>query len=229
MAMAIAVALKRPVSRVVYKVPTKDLLIEIRVGDIFKCRGDIVISTNVTFDTDTTNSLISTESLQGQFASEYYSGKLAELDKQIDDALSGVASNPINRGWGKSREYPIGTVAKISTHGQNFYWLAMAALDENRTARTDPNDVDAILNSLWQFIRSHGEMNQVVVPVIGTGRGRLNIQRRKMIEKIVQSFISASKVSAFAEGLTVVVHPSDAEKAELSLFEVKDHLNRNIE
>jgi hypothetical protein len=229
LAAVVAVALKRPVSKIVFKVPKRDLNIEVRVGDLFKSEGDIVVSTNTTFDTDTTNSLISSVSLQGQFSSRYFAGRLADLDRQIDEALAGVASAPVDRGWGKAREYPIGTVARLDTHGQTFYWLAMARLDENKTARASLEGVDKSLEALWSFVAQRGEMSTVVMPVIGTGRGRLTIQRRKMIERIVQSFVDSSREKAFAKGLTIVVHPDDAEKSELNLFEVKDHLKKNVD
>lgn len=203
--------------------------IEVRIGDLFKCDGDIVVSTNTTFDTDTANSLISPDSLQGQFTSRYYSGKLADLDKEIEDSLSAVGSTPVSRGWGKNKEYPIGTVAKLDTHGQRFYWLAMARLDANKTARSDLADIDTALSSLWDYVLKRGEMTTIVVPVIGTGRGRVNIQRRKMIERIVQSFVDGSRVTPFAKGLSIVIHPVDAEKSEISLFQIKDHLSKNID
>jgi len=51
-AVVIAVVTRRPVSRVRYKIPKKDFAFEVRVGDIFDASGEIVVSSNTTFDTD---------------------------------------------------------------------------------------------------------------------------------------------------------------------------------
>src|SRR6516164_6068916 len=61
-------------------------------------------------------------------------------------------------------------------------------------------------------------------PVVGTGRGRLQLPRRKLIELIAQSFADASRTKVFANKLAIVVHPEDAKRHEVNLFEIRDYL-----
>jgi hypothetical protein len=59
---------------------------------------------------------------------------------------------------------------------------------------------------------------------VGTGRGRIQLPRKKIIERIAQSFAYASRERTFANKLTIVIHPSDAAKYDVNLFEVRDYL-----
>ena len=61
-------------------------------------------------------------------------------------------------------------------------------------------------------------------PVIGTGRGRLGMSRKKMIGLIAESFVKASERGKFTDRLVIVVRPEDAARFEVNLYDVKDHL-----
>ena len=89
-------------------------------------------------------------------------------------------------------------------------------------------DVEESLEKLWQFIANQGNLKDIAVPLIGTGRGRLDLPRKKMVEKIAQSFADASKSRVFCNKLTIVVHPSDADRFEVNLFEVRDYLVQSL-
>src|SRR5438309_1376785 len=52
---------RRPITRFSYKVPGKDYVIEVRIGDIFDGNSDVIISANTTFDTNMANGLIATD------------------------------------------------------------------------------------------------------------------------------------------------------------------------
>jgi hypothetical protein len=65
--------------------------------------------------------------------------------------------------------------------------LAMAELNEHDNACSSPEEIQEALSSLWKFIAERGELGAVAIPVIGTGRGRLDVPRRKVIEWIAQS------------------------------------------
>src|SRR5262249_45212037 len=167
----------RPMRKVQYKLPKKDLCIVVQIGDILSCRGQVVISTNTTFDTDMSSGLIAPDSLQGQFALRYFNGNTEELDRLVSRSLGDPPhEKPISPG--KRRRYPIGTVAKVMAHGQNFYLLAMAELNEHGTAKSSGEDVERALDGLWDFIATKGELGEIVVPLIGTGRGRVELSRK---------------------------------------------------
>jgi hypothetical protein len=214
---------RRPVLKVSYKIPKKDFCYEVRIGDLLNSKEDIVVSTNTTFDTDIASGLISSKSIQGQVVTRFFDGKTEELDRQIRKSLTGVqygeAVSP-----GNKKRYPIGTVAKVSAHGKNFYFLAMAELNEHGTAQSDQSQIATSLEKLWEFVGRQGEIGDLAIPAIGTGRGRLELPRRKVVELIAQSFADASREKVFANKLAIVVLPEDAKRHEVNLFEIRDYL-----
>ena len=142
----------RPVKTISYKPRNRDLCFVVRVGDMLSCPGEIVISTSTTFDTDIASGLISQNSLQGQFANKFFEGKTDDLDKQLTRSLKDVESEGTAVSRGKSRRYPVGTVAKVHTHGQNFYFLAMSEFNEHGNASSTPAMIDTALAGLWRYM-----------------------------------------------------------------------------
>jgi hypothetical protein len=52
--------------------------------------------------------------------------------------------------------------------------------------------------------------------------------RKKMVERIAQSFAYASRDKIFSNKLIIVVYPGDADKFAINLFEVKDYLVQSL-
>jgi hypothetical protein len=220
---------RRPITRTVYKLPKMDLAIEVRIDDIFAVPGQIVVSSNTTFDTDTANGVIALDSLQGQFNARYYPNRLKDLDEDIDRELEGVPFEEVPNKVGKSKRYPVGSIARVNSHGQTFLFLAMAHMSEAGNARSSLEIIDESLSKLWEYINKRSELEDIVIPVLGTGRGRLKPSRKKMIERIAQSFVDASRDATFSGKLIIVVHPPDAARFEINLFEIRDHLSQNLQ
>ncbi len=227
-AIVIVVVTRRPVSRITYRVPGRDYTFEVKIGDLFKESGDVVISSNTTFDTNIASGLIASDSLQGQLAINVFQSNTEEIDKQLDAGLKNVPYEDRTDAKGKSREYALGTVAKVSVPGKNYYFVAMSRLNEHGTAQSTVRGVEDALDGIWKFVADQGELRTLVLPLMGTGRGRLAIPRKKMIERIAQSFADASKDKVFSSRLVIVVRPEDAERFALNLFEVRDYLARSL-
>ncbi|MFP5039941.1 macro domain-containing protein [Parasediminibacterium sp. JCM 36343] len=219
---------RRPVKKIRYKSPSHDLIIEVCIGDLFKIPGQKIISTNTTFDTDISSGIISINSLQGQFTQKFYPGDLPKLDKEIELGLQGIPYTVITKKSGKTHRYEFGTTIKLKLADQYFYWFAMSDLNESNTATTTQMDVNKSLDGLWAFIETKGEKLDTVIPLIGSGLGRLTTSRKKLIALIAQSFINASEKRIFSNKLTIVVYPGDIEKSGLNLFEVKDLLGHYL-
>lgn len=212
---AIAIYFRRPIGSICVTFPTADFAVEVRVEDLFEASGAIMISTNTNFEADVAGGKIAPGSLQGQFTARYFTGDQTSLIEKITKGLKEI---------GGSAPFPIGTTVPIVTHGKTFYFTAMADLNDQGNASTTTENVLLALEGLWRHVRDAGELQELVVPVIGTGRGRLTISRKKMIGLIASSFVHASRQRKFADRLVVVVRPEDASKFEVNLYDVKDHL-----
>lgn len=175
-AALVTVFTRRPVSKISYRIPKKDFGYEVIIGDLLESDStNIVISTNTTFDTDVASGLIHPDSLQGKFTSKYFAGNTVELDRQISSSLDGIEYQDHPDGKGKKRKYPVGTVAKVQSHGKTFYLSAMAELNSEGTAKSTPKMLDEALERLWHYIATQGELGDAAIALIGTGRGRVKL------------------------------------------------------
>lgn len=227
-AVIFVVVTRRPVSKVIYKVPKKDYAFEVKIGDIFRERGEIVVSSNTTFDTDMSSGLIATSSLQGQIATQFFNGQTVDIDRQIEASLAREKFIESEESPGKKKQYPLGTVARVSAHGKNFYFVAMSHMNSDGTAYSNVRMLDDALEGLWSSMARKAELGDIVMPLMGTGRGRVAMPRKKIIERIAQSFADASQDKIFSNKLTIVVRSEDASKFSLNLFKVRDYLSQSL-
>lgn len=216
---------QRPVISRCERLDGTDIWIEIRIADIFSINAAYVISTNSSFDTAVNDRLISRQSLQGAFTERFYD-KTEHLDGDLDQSLqheTASGDRPSKVG-GKSKIYPIGTVAKIAPKGQKAYLLAISELNEHGVAESSFEAVKTALASLWNFVSSKGGYDPLAIPVLGTGHGRLSTPRAVVIKEIVRSFVAACSERKFAGKLTVVISPKDYHDNGLDIYELGDFL-----
>lgn len=218
-AAIVSISVRRPIKCVQIALPHKDYSIEVRIGDIFETSGAIMISTNSNFEADVAGGRIATNSLQGQFTARYFTGNQNSLIDEIEEQLRLVGGN---------KPFPMGTTIPITTHGKTFYFTAMAALNQNGNASSTLANVKDSLDGLWSHVRNAGELQELAVPLVGTGRGRLNLPRKKMIELIAESFVLASMAGKFTEKLVICIRPEDAQRFQVNLYDVKDHLKQSL-
>ncbi len=213
----ISVLIRRPINSIVIEIPKNDILIEVRIGNIFDVSGAVMISSNTKFESDVAGGKIAVDSLQGQFTAKYFTGNQNELISKITDELNKIdATTP----------YPIGTTIPVTTHGKTFYFTAMADLNEQGNAYTTEDNIKSSLNGLWTHVRESGELQELALPIIGTGRGRLQISRKRMVALIAESFVKASEQCKFTDKLIIVIRPEDANKFGVNLYDIKDNLNQ---
>lgn len=212
----------RPVTVVRHRLKDRDVWIEIRIGDIFEVVGSLAISTNTTFDT--ASGIISRDSLQGQFTKKYYDTE-THLDQDLERALMDQDFEQLDdRRSGKTRRYPIGTVAMLQPKQRTVYMVAIADMNIYGVAAGSLDGVVESLGKLWYFVGERGEMQPLAVPVLGTGRARIQTEREEMIREIIASFVAACSEKKFCEQLTIVVSRSDYVTHEMDLEELGNYL-----
>lgn len=212
-----SILIRRPIKSILIPIAAHDFGVEVRIANLFNVGGAIMISTNTRFEADVAGGKIAPDSLQGQFTARYFTGSQNELLAKIADGLGKHDG---------SAPFPMGTTVPITTHGKTFYFTAMAELNEQGNAFTTLEDVKKALDGLWKHVRDAGELQELAVPAIGTGRGRLKQSRKRMIAVIAESFMKASEESKFTDKLVIVIRPEDASSFGVNLYDIKDHLNQ---
>jgi hypothetical protein len=184
-------------------------------GDLFDQEGHLVIGTCTTFDTSIPD-IIARSSIQAQFLDRVFSGSVADLDKQLEQALSlyrpvGSISKP-----GKQEKYAIGTVAILREHSRRFFWVAYTEMNERNEARGTMDGIWRSLDSLWKAITAAANGGRVCIPVIGGGQSRLSqiLPAQDSIRFIAMSFMLASRSEKICDELVIVARPADYERLD---------------
>lgn len=217
LSIGVSILIRRPIKSIFISIPKHDFGVEVRIANLFDASGAVMVSTNSKFEADVAGGMIAPDSLQGQFTARYFTGNQNELIAKIKDGLGKI---------GGAIPFSMGTTIPVTTHGKTFYFTVMADLNEHGNAFTTVDNIKQALDGLWGHVRQSGELQELAVPVMGTGRGRLQVTRKRMIAIIAESFVKASEVGKFTDKLVIVIRPEDANSFGVNLYDIKDHLNQ---
>lgn len=206
------------------KLRDRDVHVGFRVADALAINGALVVPTNTTFDMDIDGRMLDARSVQGALLRDRYKRRVEHLDHDISAALRGVPHVVLPEGSkpGKLLKYPIGTVAHVKHDNRHYYFLAISDINGDGRAAGSAASVQDSLPILWNDIRRRGERSDIVVPLLGTGHARTNLDRRSVAQMIVRSFVAATAESTFSERLTLSIHPTDAESSVLDLENLRN-------
>ena len=225
--LIVTLILRRPVLEISEKIRDVDSIVKIKVGDALELPQACVVSTTTTFDTDTTNGLIAPKSLQGRVTATYYNHH-SHLDADIDGVLADHPFENLSDAQqrkGKTKRYPLGTVVKISPIDRNFYLLAVANMNHLGNAQSSFQMVSDSLAALWTYLGEKGDYEaNLLIPVLGTGHGRIPESREEVIREIIGSFIAASLQKRICDTLTVLIYREDYYRLQLEMEELRLYL-----
>jgi hypothetical protein len=213
------------ISKIEHKIKSLDCQIEVVFDDILSLkRRTIVIPVNDVFDTEL-GETISLNSVQGQFTQKIFDNDVAKLDQTIENELryyNGERIVDSTKKYGKNVRYPIGTIIKVGNNPK--YILLVSARMEAEKKKARKITIDELwenLSSLWEFNKSFNSIDDICLPVIGTGFGRINSNIINVAKMIIVSFYSKSREEKIANKLTLVIKRGN-DKAfaihELALF-----------
>ncbi len=211
---------RREISR---QLSVPDTKITIKVGDLFREDGNLVIGFNDVFDTEKGN-IIKPSSIQGQFLTKIYNDDRIRLDRDIAVALQGVSGRQDSQKLqGKNKRYPIGTVATLTAGTKKYFLSAYSRMGNNLKAQSDIKKLSASLEMLWEEIRSKGQRETVVMAVLGSDLARIGTaSHSNLIKLIVASFILASREKPITQELVIVIHQSSLGK--INMIELNEFL-----
>jgi hypothetical protein len=211
----------RTVRRVRQEFRRPDMAIVVEEGDLFDQGAHLVVGFCDTFDTAADGGVVIDESsVQAQLLLRRYGGDVRRLDAALATALGAV--EPVGREdrevkpLGKLDRYPVGTVAVLGARPQLTFATAYSRIGNDYLAASSVEDLWFSLNRLWDTVRRHARMDQVAMPLVGSGLSRLDhLDQESLLRLILMSFIARSREGAICRELRVVVRPGDLERINM--------------
>ena len=199
-------------------------VIEITFGDLFTQDGIRVIAVSEFFDSKL-GMPVSDKSLHGIFLRKCFGGHPESFDKQVDEQLKNIKSCQIDKVEGKSRRYPIGSTALITANQDRYLTFALTEADP-KTCKvySDVAMMWKALDSLWQRVRIESNGDTVNLPLVGSGLAGLGLPARDLLDLLILSAITATKIQEVSRRIRIVLHPDRF--GDLDLNEVEEHWAR---
>lgn len=191
--------------------------IRIIAGDMFDLSASdehLIIGVSDSFDT--TEPMIASTSLQGQFLLKVYRNNSDQLNAAISEALKPYSdqAKPIpDKVNGNKLAYPIGTTAVLQAPGRTAFLIAYTRMDHEDHVSTTVDLVWESLTKLWERVRARGNSATVRMGVVGGGNANLSSTLPAMdaIRFQILSFVLASRSERVCDGLNIVVRRSEYE------------------
>ncbi len=213
-----------------YKVKNRDVSISIRIADIFSVKGALIIPINNRLDCDNQGIIQRSNSILRFFIQKIYNNIHSHLQTDIGQHIEDNAdwyssfSNVPNQG-----AYKIGTVVPIYRDEKQYYMLCSSTLNQQNRSKTTEDDLRNSLNELWEYLIHNGSKDNLILPIIGTGRGRITLTREEVIKETVLSFLVSLSTDSYCEQLTICIHPKDIKTNKMDMDEIlaftKRHCN----
>ena len=214
-----------PKSYFTFKVHNRDVLVSIKIGDIFEIDGALIVPINNRLDCDNNGIVKNSSSILKLFIDKVYEKTSAHLNTDICQQLQDKADwyeNFVEKNDPKT--YKVGTVVPIFRSERQYYLLCNSSLNEQKRSKTTVDDLRVSLNELWAYLSHNGNKDNLVIPILGTGRGRIPLKREDVIKEIVLSFLVSLSQESYCEQLTICIHPSDLRKYNLNLDDLLDFI-----
>ena len=191
--------------------------IDICGGDIFSEPGWKVIGCDSHFDTRVDDIVIAKKSIHGQLILMH--GRREEIE-----SLKEAEAERLQIAKDKNGQYrfPLGTIIpyKSSVDNQMYLLLAMTNLNTQYEAHTNMAEYEQMLMKMWKEINRVYAMNDVVLPLLGTGIPRFDDgpKDNDALLRCMLCTLNSSGVSLKSKVKIVLYEKSK----ELLLYEYKD-------
>jgi Domain of unknown function (DUF6430) len=209
-----------PKSRFEFKIKNRDACVELKIGNIFKHKGSIVVPVNSAFDMRLNGTVKTSKSVQSVVVQKYFQANAVALTKKIERELRSSIYDSQRTG----STYRVGTTVCVKSDKRQehpFYFVANSHINSDG-ARVQANDSDLpdALSGLWSFLSEHGAKGDIAIPLLGTGHGRLSLTREDVYKEIARSFVASCSGKIYSNKLTIFIRPEDIERYKISVREL---------
>jgi len=208
-------------SRIEIPIANCNTVIEVVFGDLFTQDGIRVIAVSEYFDSKLGRP-VSDKSVHGMFLQKCFGGHPEPFDKQVDEQLRNVTSCVVEKVEGKSKCYPIGSTVLITVNQDRYLAFASSKADP-KTCKVyaDVGMMWEALHALWQRVRIEANGDAVNLPLVGSGLAGLGLPARDLLNLIILSAITETKVKEVTQRIQIVLHRSRFH--ELNLSDITKH------
>jgi len=215
---------KTPPRKITLKFANINTTFEILFCDLFSLKGLRVIAVSEFFDSQLGN-VVSTNSLHGIFLNKHFPNNLQEFDRQVDCQLAGRKYKVVKKSQGKNKSYPIGTSVLIAVDKIQYIVFSLCKADP-KTCKADANMAMLVnaLDGLWQFARINTNGEPLNLPLVGSGLSGVGIAPRDLLNLIILSAITDSKIKTITNAIRIVLHGSLM--SEIDLREIQQHWSK---
>lgn len=216
--------INKPQRKYTFKVKNNDVVIEIKIGDMFaknnEKQASVIIPTNTTFTTTPYKNIIMPNSVQGQFTELFFKDNLSTLDDLLTGSLQHIEFVELPNVNTKRHKYPIGTTVKITTDKIRSYWLALADMNDHGSVNGKIDDIYPALNGLWDYIATYGTKDTIIMPIIGSGKTGIPAEIEELFIIIVESFLSYSRSNKISRKLIIHIRIDEVVEKRIDLQRV---------
>jgi len=196
-------------------------IIEVRFGDIFLEHGWKAIAVNDFFDHIVDDDIVSSNSLHGITINRYWNGRESEWLKQVKVSLSSYTSTAIERDSGNLNRYSIGTTARVTNNHNKFLFFVLGKTNPvNNITNSDYSSLIISVRGMLKEARAACSMEQLNLPLIGSGLSRIGLSNYSLVDLIILSIIEESKNGKITEKINILL-PISIRK-EINLVYLKD-------
>lgn len=203
------------------RIDNKDVHIALKIGNITKERKSIVVPINDEFDVKLGGNTMKSNSIKSQIINKFFDGDLNSLQTKINSKLK----DNFYTSFRIQKCYKMGTTVRIENNNRIFYFVVNSKKDSNsKRVRANEEELIPTLNELWSYLSTRGSKDEIAIPLLGTGNGRLSTKREDVFKTIVRSFISSCAEQSYCKKLILVISPKDMREYEINIEELKDFL-----
>lgn len=223
--LACAIYKLLPKSKFEFKVPNRDAIINIKKTNILDIKGSLIVPVNNCFKINQDGDLLKSKSILSQVVKKYYNSRPEHLQADIDDKLN----DPFYLDYKEGNHYKIGTVIQLSQNDNKFYFLANTILNTQNKSECNDEIFEQSINELWVYLSECASKEDYIIPLIGTGNGRLKTDREIVFQEILLSFLSSLSSKNYAESLTICFNSADLKKHNIDFEKIGDFAKAKIE
>lgn len=218
------------------KIVGTDVKIEIAMGDIFACRGEIVVPCNTTFAGR--SDIIGNRSIQSQMTARIKQTRGSALtndeyfEQKVSEALDSAECKSRRSGELKvlcGKEYNVyeyGTMAAVALpvdgKERNVILLAVAEMLEPNKPKVDGRHLMQSIDDMWEQIALRRTREQtLVVPILGTGSAGITDKPEQTVARYIMRTFADNASRLGIRKLILSVYPQDYLDNEINLEELR--------